>query len=153
MKKLILTFTFLCALILNVSAQNNSIPQTLEQQKIAKKVATEWISMFYQAKGIDSIMKISKTPFALDNKKILNTNEELKDFFTSIIEFKKNQKTLEIKSEIYDYKYEIIDELIPINVLHIMVDVTEDDKDIIDHIIVSVEISGDYFKVISLRVR
>jgi len=44
MKKIILTLAFISAITFNTAAQNDSIPQSIEQQKIAEKVAIEWLS-------------------------------------------------------------------------------------------------------------
>jgi len=151
MKKITLTFVLLFTLILSVHAQNDSIPQTIEQQKAAMKVATEWSSMLYNSDSIESLLKISKIPFALDNKKIIDSKDELKEIYMSILEDKARVKLTNIDSEIYGYKYEIIDEFIPINVLHVMLTITENDKERSDQIVLSVEISGDDFKVIGLR--
>ena len=65
MKKLLLSVIILFTLALSASAQNETIPHTVEQQKAAKKLAANWFSMFYQVNDTDSLMKISKIPFLI----------------------------------------------------------------------------------------
>jgi len=102
MKKIALTLIVLFTVVLHISAQNDSIPHTEAQQKAAIKLATDWISMFYQVKDADPLMKITKTPFLLDGKEIVHSNEKLVEMYNTIIEDKSSQEFPEIKAEIFD---------------------------------------------------
>ena len=71
MKKIIFTFGFFFVLFLNINAQNDSIPHnTIEQQQKAIQVATEWISMFYEAENTDALMNIYDAKLKSDSMQI-----------------------------------------------------------------------------------
>ncbi|WP_299781205.1 hypothetical protein [uncultured Formosa sp.] len=153
MKKPFLIFTFLIASTFNLSAQNNSIPQTIAQQKAAKNIAMEWIKLFYEVDNTDALLNISKIPFAVSNEQILNSESELKTLYKKIINGKSEITASKISSEVYSSRYEIIDKCIPINVLIIMVTLVETDSDnetFSRSIGVSVELSGNNVKIIGL---
>ncbi|CAM4126375.1 MULTISPECIES: hypothetical protein [Flavobacterium] len=90
MNKTILTVILLITIICNLNAQNDLIPQTIEQQKKAKNIAEKWFTLLIEGENIDSLITISKIPFALDRKKILNSEDELKAFYNKVIEKKVN---------------------------------------------------------------
>ena len=137
----ILLFTF------NVKAQNDSIPQTPEQQKKAINLAVKWTTLLTEGKHVDSLMNISTVPFALDRKKFLNSNDELKSFYLEVINLKGERELPKTTAEVYASKYEIIEKCIPINVLIIKIELIIDDSK--SHtILVSVVISGNEMKVI-----
>jgi len=69
----IILITLLIVSTINLKAQNDSIPQTQEQQKEALNLAVNWVTLITEGKYVDSLMNISSVPFALDKKKILNS--------------------------------------------------------------------------------
>ncbi|AUC74955.1 hypothetical protein [Olleya sp. Bg11-27] len=147
MNKIILTSILLFTFICKSSAQNDSIPQTIEQQKTAKNIAEKWATLLIKGENIDSLIAISKIPFALDRKKILNSKDELKAFYNKVIDNKGKRIMPKFSSEIVYSKYEIIEKCIPINVLIIKITPLE------GHLkgeggLVSVEISGNDMKII-----
>ncbi|WP_159023121.1 hypothetical protein [Formosa sp. L2A11] len=153
MKNSFFIFTFLIASTFNLSAQNDSIPQTLAQQKAAKNIAIECIKLFYKADNTDALLNISKIPFALSNEQILNSEAELKTFYKKIINGKSEITASKISSEVYSSRYEIIDKCIPLNVLIITVTLEETDLDnetFSRSLGVSVELSGNNVKIIGL---
>ena len=147
MNKIILTSILLFTFICKLSTQNDSIPQTIEQQKTAKNIAEKWATLLIKGENIDSLIAISKTPFALDRIKILNSKEELKAFYNKVIENKHKRIMPKISSEIVYSKYEIIEKCIPINVLIIKITPLEGDSKG-EGSLVSVEISGNDMKII-----
>ncbi len=147
MNKIILTSTLLIIFSCNLKAQNNSIPQTIEQQKTAITLAKKWVTLLTEGEHIDSLITISKIPFALDRKKVLNSKDELKIFYNKIIKNEGKRIMPKVSSELFYSKYEIIEKCIPINVLIIKIILLEGDmKD--EEILVSIEISGNDVKVI-----
>ena len=100
-----------------------------------------------KGENIDSLIAISKIPFALDRIKILNSKEELKAFYNKVIENKHKRIMPKISSEIVYSKYEIIEKCIPINVLIIKITPLEGDSKG-EGGLVSVEISGNDMKII-----
>ncbi len=150
MKKIIFALGFFFALLLNVNAQNDAIPDSIEQQKKAIQVATEWISMFYEVENTDSLMNISKIPFTVDNKEILHSNEELEAMYTSIIEDKSQLKTPKIKAEIYNEEHPFIEEFSSANFLLVMTFITEKEERT-HQVLIFVEIDGDNYNVIGFQ--
>ena len=147
MNKTILTSILLITFICNLSAQNDSIPQTIEQQKRAKNIAEKWTTLLTKGENIDSLINISKIPFALDRKRILNSKDELKVFYNKVIENKGRRIMPKISSEVFYSKYEIIENCIPINVLVIKITFLEENLKS-EGVFVSVEISGNDVKII-----
>ena len=151
MKKSILSLILLFTLVYTVNAQDDYIPHTLEQQKAAKKLAADWMSMFYQVKDADSIMKISKIPFLLDGKEIINSNEKLIDVYNAAIEDKGSLESPEIKAEIFDRtKYKAKVEFSMINSLLVYLAITEKNERT-QHLLVFIEVDENDLKIIGFQ--
>lgn len=147
MNKIILLSILLTTFFSNLNAQSDSITQTINQQEIALNIAQKWVTLLTEGENTDSLMVLSKVPFALDRKIILNSEDELKAFYNKIIEKKGKRVMPKISSEVFHSKYEIIEKCIPINVLIIKITLLDGDlKD--EAILVSVEISGDNMKIV-----
>jgi len=152
MKKIIFTFGFFFVLFLNINAQNDSIPHnTIEQQQKAIQVATEWISMFYEAENTDALMNISKLPFAINNEKISNSNKEIEAMYASIIEDKSQLKKPKLKAEIYKEEHKLIEGFSFVNFLLVFLTITEKKDERPESLLVFVEIDGENYKVIGFQ--
>ena len=147
MNKLISISIFLLVFTYNASAQNDSIPQSIEQQNEAINLATNWGDLMTEGTAIDSLVSISGLPFALDRSEILNSNEELKSFYVKVANNISEGAPLKSIAKIYDSKYEIIEDVIPINVLIVQLTMLEGNlKD--DAVYITVNISGNDMKII-----
>ena len=92
-------------------------------------------------------MKISKVPFVAENTKILHSNEELEAIYTNMIEQKSTLEIPEIKAEIYNKKYTLIEEYPTTNFLPVILAITEKESRT-GHLLVFVEIDRGNYSVI-----
>jgi len=147
MKKIVIVLLYIFISSFSANAQTDSISQTAAQQEAAKKVAVKWFSLLAQGRNVDSLLRISKTPFALDKVEILNTKDELRAFYNKVIA-KKGQRVIpKFTTKIVGSRYEIIETCIPMNNLIIELRMLEGVFKG-DRVLICVEISGKELKII-----
>ncbi len=138
---------FLIIFTNSLIAQKDTIPQSLKLQKQAIALAENWVKLVTERTALDSLMNISSLPFALDKKKILNTEDQLKSFYLKMFKEKGERKLSKVTSEIHSSKYEIIDNCIPLNILVVRLKLLVDETKKYS-VIVGVKISDTNLKVI-----
>ena len=122
-----------------MKAQNDSIPLEKEIQKNAIELAEFWVSQLISAENIDTLVSISQTPFAQDRKKILTSNDQLREFYQMVFDKKGKRDIDSISSKVVKFVQSIEDKVIPITALLIEVRVTIKGRE--SGILVSVQIT------------
>lgn len=144
MTKLLLTFLITFSFILGVNGQRSE--QTIAQQAGAIELAREWFNLLHEAENMDALVSMSTYPFALDGKDILNSTQELEDFYQEVFKSKGHRSVPEISIEVLSSHYDIIQECIPLNAVIIKITLRSGDlKD--DAILVSVAVIGESLKI------
>jgi len=136
---------------LSAFSQNiESVALSENQEKEALEVVDAWIVELLQAENVDKLIQLSDIPFALTNKKILTSKEELKKIYLQVFNNKGKQDIPEYESKIIEHKFEILDECIPLNFLKVRVvfkdrDTSENSK------IICLSQKEDGFKVVGIK--
>ena len=135
-------------LILQTQTFGQNSP-TSDLGKEAVQLASYWFESISKAESIEKIMDISNVPFALDDKKLLNTYKELWDIYEEVFSSKGPREIPKYKASIYKTYNEIYENLIPLQYYIIQIDIKEGSYTD-DVVMITVAVQNKELKVVGM---